>query len=111
MTKNQLNIGDKVLITTSEWFYCPDGNQYRAVWGTIHGVYSDDQVLGIKTNRHSTNWYVTIGNMTVAGCQIFYAMKTETPPNKYSQEDNWHEGEVHTRQVRSSVFNADEVKK
>ncbi len=78
--------GEKYLITTSNWFFAPDGESYRAVFGTIKGIYNDENTLGIKTNDKSTNWYVVIGNMIVAGCQIHYAIKTETvsfdPPNR-----------------------------
>ena len=31
----------------------------------------------IKTNVKSTNWYVLIGNMIIAGCQIHYAIQTD----------------------------------
>ena len=44
----------KYLITTSAWFFAPDGNNYRAVFGTVHGVETDDQTLGIKTDRGSS---------------------------------------------------------
>ena len=71
------DIGEKYLITTNDWFYAPDGESYKAVYGTVRGIYSDAETLGIKTNARSTNWYVEIGNMLVAGCQIFYAIKTD----------------------------------
>lgn len=31
----------------------------------------------METNARSTNWYATIGDMLVAGCQIHYVVKTE----------------------------------
>ena len=70
------SVGDKVLITTSNWFYAPDGRTYRAVFGTVHGILDDKGTLGIATNKNSSNWYVSIGNLIVAGCQIHYAVKT-----------------------------------
>ena len=73
-----LQVGKKALITTDNWFQAPDGKQYKSVFGTVHGVFSDEDTLGIKTNRGSSNWYVVIGNMTVAGCQIHYGFATET---------------------------------
>ena len=72
-----LEIGKKYLITTNEWFFGPDGNQYRAVFGTLKSVASDKKSLGISTNRHSTNWYAQIGALTVAGCQINYVLQTD----------------------------------
>lgn len=41
------------------------------------GIHEDQKVLGIKTNRHSSNWFLEIGNMVIAGCQIHYAIKTK----------------------------------
>ena len=70
--------GETYLITTDDWFFGPDGAQYKAVFGTVHGIYSDAETLGIKTNAKSTNWYLAIGNMCIAGCQIHYAVKTNT---------------------------------
>lgn len=73
----------KYLITTSEFFIAPDGKEYKAVWGEVK--ISDDSLLGIKTNRGSTNWYAIVGQgdkqMVVAGCQIHYAIKCPSLPN------------------------------
>lgn len=70
-------VGDKYLVTTSAWFFAPDGEQYRAVFGTVNGILDDESTLGIKTNRHSSNWYLSIGNVIIAGCQIHYAIRTD----------------------------------
>lgn len=70
-------IGEKALITTDNWFYAPNGQSYRAVFGTVKAVKSAEETLGIKPNAKSTNWYIEIGNMTIAGCQIHYAIKTD----------------------------------
>lgn len=72
-----LNIGDKVLVSTDNWFHAPDGLSYKAVFGTVRGVFDSKQTLGVDTNRNATNWYVEVGNMTIAGCQIHYVIKTE----------------------------------
>jgi hypothetical protein len=73
----------KYLITTDSWFYAPDGLKYRSAWGTINIL--DDSVLGLKTNKGSTNWYASIGGngkeVVVAGCQIHYAVKCDNKPN------------------------------
>lgn len=79
-----IEAGKKYLITTDAWFYAPDGRQYRSVFGTVHDILDADSALGIKTNRNSTNWYVRVGGMIVAGCQIHYAI----------QADEVHCGEV-----------------
>ena len=101
-------IGDKYLITTDAWFHAPDGDQYKAVHGTVNGVLTDSETLGIKTNRGSTNWYVSIGNMVIAGCQIHYAIKTDnvsfTPPKREIE----HEGVLKINPSHSSrIYNAD----
>lgn len=70
--------GKKALVTTDGWFLAPDGKQYRAVFGTVRKIHSDADTLGIKTNIRSTNWFLEIGNMCIAGCQIHYAIATET---------------------------------
>jgi hypothetical protein len=74
---NKLEIGKKALITTDNWFVAPDGNKYQAVFGTIRGIKTSEQTLGIKPNSRSTNWYIEIGNMIVAGCQIHFAIRTD----------------------------------
>ena len=73
-----IEVGKKVLVTTDCWFMAPDGTQYSAVFGTVKAVRSDEQTLGIKTNRGSTNWYAEIGRMTIAGCQIHYAIECDS---------------------------------
>lgn len=73
---------EKYLITTDNWFFAPDGKQYRAAWGQIKIF--DDSILGIKTNRNSSNWYVRVGNddnhIIIAGCQIHYSVKSDDRP-------------------------------
>ncbi len=76
-----IEVGKKVLVTTDAWFIAPDGQTYSAVFGTVRAVRSDEQTLGIKTNRGSTNWYVEIGRMTIAGCQIHYVVECDSVNN------------------------------
>jgi len=72
----------KYLITTDNWFYAPDGMQYRGVWGEVEII--SDAFLGIKTNIRSSNWFAKVGtdenHVIVAGCQIHYAIKCEQKP-------------------------------
>lgn len=76
----------KYLITTDNWFYGPDGRQYRAAWGEVQII--QDTFLGIKTNAHSANWYAKVGpennHVIVAGCQIHYAVKCEKEPEQHA---------------------------
>ena len=73
----------KYLITTDNWFVAPDGKQYRAAWGEVE-ILKDD-ILGIKTNAHSTNWFAKVGSgykhIIIAGSQIHYAVKSPKKPN------------------------------
>jgi hypothetical protein len=70
------------LITTDNWFFAPDGGQYKSVWGNVEIL--EDSLLGVKTNRNSSNWYAKIGSednhVIVAGCQIHYALKSDIKP-------------------------------
>lgn len=72
----------KFLITTDNWFYAPDGKQYRGVWGEVQIV--SDAILGIKTNVRSSNWYAKVGSednyVIIAGCQVHYACRSENKP-------------------------------
>lgn len=79
----------KYLITTEQWFYGVDGKQYRAAWGEVEIV--EDSLIGVKTNRNSTNWYAKVGSkknhIIIAGCQIHYAIKCDEKPNTGYVED------------------------
>ena len=94
MIDDSPKIGDKYLVTTFNWFTAPDGAQYQAVYGEIKGIVSDFEMLGIKTNRHSTNWYLKIGNMIVAGCQIFHAIKSDSCSKAFATQQVEFEGKL-----------------
>ena len=102
-------VGKKYLITTDKWFFAPDGQQYRAVHGTVKAVLDDKAALGIATNSRSTNWYLSIGNMLIAGCQIYYAIQVddfsrEPQTHLFTNNENVH----HKKDLGSSIYNADE---
>ncbi|UNY40222.1 hypothetical protein KLEP174_gp09 [Pseudomonas phage vB_PcuM_ KLEP17-4] len=77
---HNMTIGSMVLVTTDNWFYGRDGKSYRAVWGKLNGIYGDQETLGIKTNAKSANWYVDVGGVVIAGCQIHYAVDCDSCP-------------------------------
>lgn len=85
-------IGKSVLITTSDWFYAPDGRMYKAVWGTIIAIQEDKEAFGFAVNRSHANWLITIGNMTIAGCRVLYAIKCDTP--NFGRADEYQTGEA-----------------
>ena len=74
----KITLTGKYLVQSDEWFLAPDGKYYRAVWGEIKVVQSEE-MLGIKTNARSTNWYVMVGNplihVIIAGCKIHHCVK------------------------------------
>ena len=82
-TDSKIDPNQRYLITTDNWFFAPDGEKYCGVWGRVN-VHSDTDILGIKTNEKSTNWYVWVGSddkgVLVAGCQIHYATICPEPP-------------------------------
>jgi len=100
----------KYLITTDSWFYAPDGQQYRAVWGNIQTL--EDTFLGIKTNRNSTNWFAQIGSdvnhVIVAGCQIHYAVKCPKIPNTDDiLVEEYDAKEMKKHEVRTRIYIAE----
>jgi len=101
-------VGRKVLVTTDNWFIAPNGRQYRAAFGTVKGVHDDQSVLGIKTNARSTNWYLEIGNLFIAGCQIHYAVATESCELDQVHDDYVEGAKVERFLAPSRIYNADE---
>ena len=81
------------LITTDNWFYAPDGNQYRAVFGTAKMFEARNEFGFIPTK--GANWFVQVGKdnnfILIAGCQIHYVLRTDERPEKmfgsYEQKD------------------------
>ena len=99
--------GKNYLINTSEWFIAPDGDSYKAVYGTLKGVFSSEETLGVKTNARSSNWYVVIGNMIVAGCQILYAMETDCVNfNPVEAEVDFNGERKRVAKTRTRIYNA-----
>lgn len=97
----------KYLITTDNWFYAPNGKQYRACYGDVEIL--NDDVLGVKTNARSSNWYAKVGtdknHIIIAGCQIHYAIRTDKKPNNQRVDDERIEaGEVKQINKESEIY-------
>ena len=107
MSTPRLAVGKKALINTDNWFTAPDGQQYKAVFGTVNRVLDSTEALGVRTNARSTNWYVEIGNMTIAGCQIHYAVQTDSCNLGVTDNYEVKDGEVLRFQQPSRIYNAD----
>jgi len=72
-----ISVGDKVLVTTDGWFFAPDGRQYRGVFGTVMALDTAEATLGIRPNGRSTNWYLQVGCVLLAGCQVHYVVRSD----------------------------------
>lgn len=104
-----MKIGQTYLITTDQWFHAPNGEQYRAVFGTVHELVDSEKALGVKTNSKSTNWYVVIGDMVVAGCQVHYAVRCDGFSSIPPEMDIEHEGKLLSSRVAvTRIYNANE---
>lgn len=70
-------IGKKILATTEEWFYAPDGKNYLAIHGTLKEIHIIDGT-GLRPTRGSANYILEIGNTFINGCQINYIVQCDT---------------------------------
>jgi hypothetical protein len=102
-----IKIGDRMLITTDEFFTAPDGLQYKSVVGTVKAIHDAENVLGIKTNEKSTNWYIEIGNMIVAGCQVHYVIKSNIVNCNHVKDTSWGKEGVREFIRPSMIYDAD----
>ena len=91
-----------MLVSTDNWFIAPDGASYRAVFGEVKGIHTAEETLGVQTNKHSTNWYLEIGNMMIAGCQISYAIRSDTCDFKNHVREIEHEGKLNFNEENNS---------
>lgn len=107
----QMPIGSDILVTTDNWFYGADGKQYRAVTGKLIAILTDD-VLGIRTNARSTNWYIQVGSMMIAGCQVHYAQRLDKPLDVTTSVEDFDIVEGETKKYRrpSRIYNAGDNK-
>ena len=104
-----MEVGDKVLVTCDNWFYGPDGKSYRGAWGTVTEIQNDQESLGIKTNARSANWYVVVGGLLIAGCQVHYVCKCEKMPPDIVSDHSIVDGSVKHYERPTHIFNADSV--
>lgn len=102
-----IKVGDKVLVTVDNWFHAPDGRSYRSVFGTVKAISGDQETLGIRTNARATNWYATIGNVLIAGCQIHYALNTEECNTGDVEDCSEINGEIKFFRRPSYIYRAD----
>ena len=104
---NNIRVGDKIFVNLDNWIYTPDGKNCKAVFGTFKGVKKFEDVTGIKPTR-STNWFLEIGNMIIAGCQIHYIFKTDYCWNGKYENWSYDNGVYKEYYHLSPVYFADE---
>ncbi len=104
-----MELNKTYLINLDTWFTAPDGITYRAIFGTLKGIHTSENMLKVKTNARSTNWFIEIGNSVVAGCQVHTAFRTDTC-DFTSCKNTWetYEGKVVISDAPSKIYNADE---
>lgn len=109
MKNLELKEGVKYIISSDAWFFAGDGHQYKAVWGEV--TILSDEILGIKTNSRSTNWYVRVGtdenHVIIAGCQIHYAVRTDVRPVPIVKDYHIEKGEVIYYEHPTNIYIAD----
>lgn len=104
----EFKVGDKMLVTTDDWFTAPNGCSYKAAFGPVIAIHTAEDTLGIETNKYSTNWYLELGNMMIGGCQIQYAIRTDTCDFKNYVRGIEHEGKLSlVEEDTSRIYNAD----
>lgn len=100
-------VGRKILVTVDNWFFAPDGKLYRAVFGTLHAVKTAEDALGVRPNGKSTNWYMEVGNITIAGCQIHYVVQTDSVNFGNIDEMLSHDAIYKESNRPTHIYNAD----
>lgn len=99
--------GRKYLITTDDWFIAPDGELYKAAWGTVY-LEKIEETLGFTPARPSTNWFAKVGSkedhIIIAGCQIKYVIRCEEHP--YIKEGEFKDGN-NVNQVINKIYIAE----
>lgn len=104
-----IEVGKKALITMEGWFTAPDGRQYKSAFGTVKGVYEAKEALGFSPGPRHVTWYIEIGNMTIAGCQVLYAVRCDEC--SFERAPNWSASAEHgikEYKTPTQIYNADE---
>ena len=92
-----VKLDTKYLLTCKEWFYAPDGEQYRAVHGTVSEIINDEG-----------NKYIVIGNVCVKWHNVDCAVMTEFVSFKAPTREIDYDGESRVVKCdRTRIYNAD----
>jgi len=102
--------GQRYIVSTSEWFIGPDGESYKAAWGSCH-IDKTEDVLGFNPSRPSTNWFMTVGNeekqIIIAGCQIHYVIRCENRPKTIRDGKTYINKDTQMEYIQSSIYYAE----
>ena len=100
----KIEIGETALVTTNDWFLAPNGTEYKAVFGTVTAIGSAVDVLGVETN----DWYLDIGDMIIAGCQINCLIRTDQYDDGHTSSwSNDRDGNAKVSAVPCKIYKAD----
>jgi hypothetical protein len=103
--------GKKYLVTTDGWFYGPDGESYRAAWGTCY-LKKMQEVFGFTPSRPSTNWFLVVGSsekqIIIAGCQIHYVIRCENRPKSKNEGKIYRDRETGVEHTAERIYFAEE---
>lgn len=102
-------IGKKVLVTTQHWFTGKDGLEYKAAYGELKAIHTSQETLGFTPSRQNTNWFIEIGSIVIAGCQVLYLIDCPDPnlcPVKAWTFSGEHGFKEYNRP--SMIYNADD---
>lgn len=82
MTLKAIEPGMLALVTTDEWFFAPDGQEYRGAFGPCHIVKAED-LMGFRP-KNSADWFLQVGYgdkaVLLAGCRVHYAAMATAMP-------------------------------
>jgi len=71
------------LITTSAYFFGPDGQRYSSAWGYIK-IHAAKDILGFEPTRSFANWYMEVTcneqSVFIARCQVMYSVECPEKP-------------------------------
>ncbi len=77
------------IVTADDWFYGPDGNTYKAVYGQVY-VIETNKLIGFKPEGGSgvANYVFAVGKpgkqIILAGCRVHYVTMCPSRPNSTS---------------------------
>lgn len=102
----KIDADKRYLVNTDNWFFAPDGEQYKCVWGEVK-LLTTKEVLGFDPRR-STNWFLQIGNVFIAGCQVHFVI--ECPEKPIIKERTYIDKDTNLEQIENRIYIPNAIK-